>query len=843
MILRRPAVLLPLLCLTLASSPGEIPAGNFWPNPTFEEGVELDQPTGTPGSWNRGGSNAQVCEVTLATSVSATHALFLNDQDAAGYGEWYADQPLGGLAAAGDVLDVRWSEKFEVSGGGEMRVTALWLRGNGSALNAEHFVAKNQSEGWTGDLAASPWVARRQAVVVPAEAAVLRLALISGGSLETTGLMVIDDLSVEVRRQPEVLAGNFWPNPGFESGAALDVPVAGQPVGWSRGGNEPVICEVSAEAARSPTHSLALNDASATGYGEWYADAALPGTVQAGDVLDLQWWEMHALAPGAEARVTAIFLAAGNGVINDRSFVVSGQSAGWAGSAAASPFVKRNQTLLVPAGAVTLRLALVSGGGQEGTGVMLIDDLSVAAPSRSEILAGNFWPNPTFEAGADLGLPTGTPTPWNRGGNDPAVCVVTGATSISPAHALALEDTTTTGYGEWYADLTLPAAVREGDSLDLQYFQKFAVTGAGAAFRVTALFLGPAGVVGENNFVVSGQSAGWAGTLAGSPWSKRREMLAVPAGAVTLRLALVSAGPVEGLGVMALEDVSVARRVFPDTVLTGGFLGNPRFEEGVQLDTPALAVVTGGWQRGGSDSAIAVLAGDAFVSSSHALGLRDTRDDAYGEWYNFIPLAGLAEPGDLIDVAWHALHDLTGPMRFSVLFFDADNPIGPQQHFVVNGQSPGWTGDPATSPFIMGGRALVVPEGATRLFLTLASGGGLDSQGTMWLDDVSVRKSSPARDQDGDGQSDTSELLAGTNPFDPGSALRIVGFARSGPSVDITWTSLPGVNYVVESSAALVPDGWEPVDGTSTTASEQTSTVTVPEAPAGTGFYRVRRTD
>ena len=41
--------------------PPTVLAGNFFPNPTFEEGVQLDNPTlGIPaGGWNRGGSNTR----------------------------------------------------------------------------------------------------------------------------------------------------------------------------------------------------------------------------------------------------------------------------------------------------------------------------------------------------------------------------------------------------------------------------------------------------------------------------------------------------------------------------------------------------------------------------------------------------------------------------------------------------------------------------------------------------------------------------------------------------------------------------------------------------------------
>jgi hypothetical protein len=71
-------------------------------------------------------------------------------------------------------------------------------------------------------------------------------------------------------------------------------------------------------------------------------------------------------------------------------------------------------TLTVPPGAVKLRCSLVSGGSGTITGVMVIDDLSVARLPVANLLAGNFWINPSFELGADLGQSTGSVSNWSR---------------------------------------------------------------------------------------------------------------------------------------------------------------------------------------------------------------------------------------------------------------------------------------------------------------------------------------------------------------------------------------------------------------------------------------------
>jgi hypothetical protein len=94
-----------------------------------------------------------------------------------------------------------------------------------------------------------------------------------------------------------------------------------------------------------------------------------------------------------------------------------------------------------------MRCLLVSGGSADVTGVMVIDDLSVAVIPvatvvPSTILAGNFFPNPTFEVGVNMDNPsTAAPSGnWIRGGNDPTINLVITNNSVSPTHSLALVD-------------------------------------------------------------------------------------------------------------------------------------------------------------------------------------------------------------------------------------------------------------------------------------------------------------------------------------------------------------------------------------------------------------------
>jgi hypothetical protein len=260
---------------------------------------------------------------------------------------------------------------------GEMRVTVGFFTAGGSFITETHFVASGNSAGWPGTIAGSPFVKRQQEVVVPAGAGKIRVALVSAGPVATVGVMIIDDLTVAVH-PTTVQAGNLFPNPTFEEGDQLDNPTGALPAGiWARGGSDGSIDQVSARNSVSPTHSLALLDNNEGGYGEWYGFLALPG-VRTDDVVDLQWFQLYDTTNG-NMRLSFAFTDAGNTQVGSgKDFNVEGQSPGWLGSLGASPFERRNERLVVPAGAVKLRVNFASGGSGTVTGTMLIDDLSVA---------------------------------------------------------------------------------------------------------------------------------------------------------------------------------------------------------------------------------------------------------------------------------------------------------------------------------------------------------------------------------------------------------------------------------------------------------------------------------
>ncbi len=782
--------------------------GNFWVNPTFELGSNLDQTDGTVSNWNRGGNTPAICQVVTNNSVSAAHSLAVVDTDAGDlYGEWYSDVLLNGLASGGDTLDIQWYEMYNLDGP-EMRLTVLFFNASDNTIGQTHFVTSGTtSAGWVSTIEDSTFTQRNGSLTVPVGAVKMRCSLVSGGSGTITGVMLIDDLSVARAHVPNLLFGNFWVNPSFELGSNLD-QTDGTVSNWNRGGNAPAICQVITTNYASSKHSLAVIDNVAGDfYGEWYSDMPLSGNASPGDTLNLQWFEMYNVS-GVEMRLTVLFFDASDGIVGQTHFVTSGKTnAGWRGTIANSTFTKRNGSILVPPAAVKMRCSLVSGGSGTITGVMVIDDLSVARVTP--LVSGNFWANSTFETGNNLDQINGTPANWTRAGIATFDQVTTN-NSASPTHALAIVDTSAGSYGEWHSDVLLAGNAGPGDLLDVKWSELYSITNG--EMRVTVGFRTVGDVfISETAFIATGNSAGWLGTIAGSPFVKRQQEVLVPAGAGKIRVALTSTGLVATVGIMVIDDLTVA--VHPSTILAGNIFPNPTFEEGDQLDNPTAALPAGIWSRGGSAGTIDQVTTANSSSPTHSLSLLDSSESDYGEWYGFLTLSGVV-PGDVLDLQWFQLYSVSngGPMRLTFAFTDAGNVQLESHDYNVNGDSPGWLGSVAASSFEQVNQRLLVPEGTVKLRVNLASGGASTVTGTMLIDNLSVALSKP----------------------------RITELVPQAGGFDLTWDSVPGKTYTVRFASALgSPTVWSSLATGLASAGLTTTYSDTTVHPGNTGLYQV----
>ena len=788
--------LLGAVLLLLTASPVRCQSlpNNFWPNSSFQSGTNLDavDGSGTPTGWVRNGSDPTIDQVTPVVLADSTNAIMVNDNDGANYGEWDSYVSLAGLVKAGDTINIQYSEMYSVQGG-EMRVAVVFLDVDNHAISAGQFVVTGDSPGWQGSIATSTFTQTNQSLVVPIGAVTLSVGVVSGGSVATTGLLVVDDLYLARAPIPALLASNIWPNPSFESGTSLDL-TNGTPTDWVRNGSDPAICQVTTNNYVSADHALMVNhNGNIANYGEWDADLVLPSNAGPGTALNVQWFELYSVTNG-EMRLTLSFLGSTNNYIHSTDFnTIIGQSAGWQGAIVGSGFTKRNEVLVVPSGAVKMRAALVSGGPQTTFGVMLIDDLSVAlaatAPPPTALLTNNFWPNPKFEVGANLDQTNGTPAGWVRNGSDTNICQVITNNFTSPTHALAVIDNGTNSYGEWDADLALSSTNAVPlELIDIQYSELYSVTNG--PMRLSLLFFDVnTNVVRQTDFNVAGQSSGWQGSVATSTFTLQTQEVLVPPGSVRMRFSLVSGGPALATGVLVIDDLSVAVHLLPATVLTGNFFPNPTFEEGIQLDNGTLGIPSGGWSHGGSSPSIDQITTNNSVSPTHSLELLDNDPNNYGEWYlsPAVDLSGIAVAGDVVDIQWFQIYSVTnGSMRLSVAFLDSKGNQLTSQDFNTagNGKSSGWNGTVAASSFERQLQRLLVPAGAKQLRFNFASGGASTVTGVMLIDDLSVRVSVP-------NFTDVTPQAGG---------------------LDLIWNGVPRKTYTVLFSSTLSPTPiWTPL--------------------------------
>ncbi len=139
--------------------------------------------------------------------------------------------------------------------------------------------------------------------------------------------------------------------------------------------------------------------------------------------------------------LTCQALDAENRVISQSVFSAAGRSNGWETAFDDSRMTRRTEPVYLPAEAAALRLSLGSGS-PDTTGLMMIDNISLAAPGDARAL----WETEDFGTGDTTPSPADLPPGWRRAGGDPAIAYLA---IRADGPALGLVDGDQSKHGEW----------------------------------------------------------------------------------------------------------------------------------------------------------------------------------------------------------------------------------------------------------------------------------------------------------------------------------------------------------------------------------------------------------
>ncbi|MEK7950285.1 histidine kinase [Luteolibacter soli] len=181
--------------------------------------------------------------------------------------------------------------------------------------------------------------------------------------------------------------------------------------------------------------------------------------------------------------LTFEFLDAASKPLSQAQFNMTGSSPGWGTGLGDSNTTIRRGALYSPEDARFLRVTL-SSGAQDTSGSLCLDNLDIHLPESPE---KPLWANGRFEIGSDVLSPMRAPTGWSRGGEEPAIALVSNKDGSA---MLSLIDGDQSMGGKWTATQALDPAKTAGRTLIVTWREAYNVI-TGNLQRATFLNVPP----------------------------------------------------------------------------------------------------------------------------------------------------------------------------------------------------------------------------------------------------------------------------------------------------------------------------------------------------------------
>jgi len=159
--------------------------------------------------------------------------------------------------------------------------------------------------------------------------------------------------------------------------------------------------------------------------------------------------------------------------VDQVSFTVRYESAGWSGSLRNSSLTHRREALTVPPLATRMMIVISSAGPPATEGVYAVANLMVSKStgksSSVELLRSPFDQQP------DEGNPNQVPNGWMRDGNHASMARIVGVGHDGATKAFAILDDDVASHAEWRNTLEFSPKVKPGDNLVIEWNEMYSM--------------------------------------------------------------------------------------------------------------------------------------------------------------------------------------------------------------------------------------------------------------------------------------------------------------------------------------------------------------------------------